>query len=674
MFIRRIVKQNNVLISEDFDGTLLDSPKIVMLFSKIPPSFCTVLRAASTSSPARGPNVKTFEIYRYDPEKPEQKPFLQKYDVDLTQCGTMVLDALIKIKNEMDPTLTFRRSCREGICGSCAMNIGGENTLACICNINKDTKYSTKIYPLPHMYVVKDLVPDMTLFYEQYASVQPWLQKNRPTELGKIENFQSQAERDKLDGLYECILCACCSTSCPSYWWNSDKYLGPAALLQSYRWIVDSRDDKAKERLARLTDPFSVFKCHTILNCTKTCPKHLNPAKAIGEIKKLLTGIDTKPEPKQASNKNICSVRAVKDAQQLEGESKIVEEKRRCWGNQNGEEKARWYSEGEQIESGTFVYECRDTKVVPVGCLDESGRQIGLKEIFVSKGLLMQCSLSRWGSEVQLKTIGCVLEGKQNKSVVPVGKNWAEKESQTWWECAVEGTAVRARLGGCLDLETLSRLRIGESIDRGRTTFECQSKGADVVKMVAVGCVSSGGEHQRIGQQWQDGDFLFYCKRTAAGACEKSCVGCVLQGRRLYDGDRLQQKRTVFQCEIRPKRHALSPVACVSESGVERVIDCKWNDQSKDGTYRLKRHCVLREGRADIDTLGCVFEKDGVSRLTLKAGTFTIWREAMNISPLGVSCRRALVDGDEWPLLETFSASEVADRTNGLTEDIDPRI
>uniref|UniRef100_A0A183BMS5 Fer2_3 domain-containing protein n=1 Tax=Globodera pallida TaxID=36090 RepID=A0A183BMS5_GLOPA len=174
--------------------------------------------------------------------------------------------------------------------------------------------------------------------------------------------------------------------------------------------------------------------------------------------------------------------------------------------------------------------------------------------------------------------------------------------------------------------------------------------------------------------RFQDGDFLFYCKRTAAGACEKSCVGCVLQGRRLYDGDRLQQKRTVFQCEIRPKRHALSPVACVSENGVERVIDCKWNDQSKDGTYRLKRHCVLREGRADIDTLGCVFEKDGVSRLTLKAGTFTIWREAMNISPLGVSCRRALVDGDEWPLLETFPASEVADRTNGLAEDIDPRI
>ncbi|KAL3123395.1 hypothetical protein niasHT_004567 [Heterodera trifolii] len=273
-----------------------------MLLSKIPPPFCIALRAASTNPPARGPNVKTFEIYRYNPEKPEQKPFLQKYDVDLNQCGPMVLDALIKIKNEMDPTLTFRRSCREGICGSCAMNIGGENTLACICNIEKDTKYSTKIYPLPHMYVVKDLVPDMTLFYEQYASVQPWLQKNKATKLGEAENFQSQAERTKLDGLYECILCACCSTSCPSYWWNSDKYMGPAALLQSYRWIIDSRDDKANERLERLTDPFSVFKCHTILNCTKTCPKHLNPAKAIGEIKKLLTGMETKPAPKQAAN------------------------------------------------------------------------------------------------------------------------------------------------------------------------------------------------------------------------------------------------------------------------------------------------------------------------------------------------------------------------------------
>ena len=178
---------------------------------------------------------------------------LQKYDVDLDNCGPMILDALIKIKNEVDPTLTFRRSCREGICGSCAMNIGGANTLACICNIDKNTSKSTKIYPLPHMYVVKDLVPDMNLFYAQYASIQPWIQKDTPIKLGEKELHQSVAEREKLvswihahdfetkaynfkDGLYECILCACCSTSCPSYWWNADKYLGPAILLQAYRY------------------------------------------------------------------------------------------------------------------------------------------------------------------------------------------------------------------------------------------------------------------------------------------------------------------------------------------------------------------------------------------------------------------------------------------------------
>ncbi|CAD6198283.1 unnamed protein product [Caenorhabditis auriculariae] len=260
----------------------------------------TACRAASGSAataPKKGKRVKTFNIYRYNPDIPGGKPYMQKFDVDLDQCGTMVLDALIKIKNETDTTLTFRRSCREGICGSCAMNIGGQNTLACICKIDSDTSKTTNIYPLPHMYVVKDLVPDMNLFYAQYASIQPWLQKKTPITLGENQLHQSVAERDRLDGLYECILCACCSTSCPSYWWNADKYLGPAVLMQAYRWIIDSRDDFAKERLHRMHDSFSAFKCHTIMNCTKTCPKHLNPAKAIGEIKSLLTGLKTKPEP-----------------------------------------------------------------------------------------------------------------------------------------------------------------------------------------------------------------------------------------------------------------------------------------------------------------------------------------------------------------------------------------
>jgi succinate dehydrogenase (ubiquinone) iron-sulfur subunit len=198
----------------------------------------------------------------------------------------MVLDALIKIKNEMDPTLTFRRSCREGICGSCAMNIEGGNTLACLGRIDRNTSKSTKIYPLPNMHVVKDLVPDLTNFYKQYKSIEPFLkQKTGPPADGK-ENLQTIEDRKKLDGLYECILCACCSTSCPSYWWNQDEYLGPAVLMQAYRWMADSRDQFGRERRDMLQDKFSVYRCHTIMNCAKTCPKGLNPGKAIAQIKK----------------------------------------------------------------------------------------------------------------------------------------------------------------------------------------------------------------------------------------------------------------------------------------------------------------------------------------------------------------------------------------------------
>ncbi|KAH0269352.1 succinate dehydrogenase iron-sulfur protein, partial [Aureobasidium melanogenum] len=197
----------------------------------------------------------------------------------------MMLDALIRIKNELDPTLTFRRSCREGICGSCAMNIDGVNTLACLCRIPTDTKAESRIYPLPHTYVVKDLVPDLTQFYKQYKSIKPFLQRETAPEDGR-EYRQSPAERRKLDGLYECILCACCSTSCPSYWWNSEEYLGPAILLQSYRWIADSRDEKTAVRQDALNNSMSLYRCHTILNCSRTCPKGLNPALAIAELKK----------------------------------------------------------------------------------------------------------------------------------------------------------------------------------------------------------------------------------------------------------------------------------------------------------------------------------------------------------------------------------------------------
>ncbi|GAB0096145.1 succinate dehydrogenase [Sergentomyia squamirostris] len=242
--------------------------------------------------------VKEFQVYRWNPDEPSKKPHMQTYKVDLKDCGPMVLDALIKIKNEMDPTLTFRRSCREGICGSCAMNIGGTNTLACICKIDRDTSKAEKIYPLPHMYVVKDLVPDMNNFYAQYKSIQPWLQRKDSSEKkGDAQYLQSVEDRAKLDGLYECIMCACCSTSCPSYWWNSDKYLGPAVLMQAYRWIIDSRDEKTEERLDKLRDPFSVYRCHTIMNCSRTCPKGLNPGQSIAEIKKLMSGLAKKNEP-----------------------------------------------------------------------------------------------------------------------------------------------------------------------------------------------------------------------------------------------------------------------------------------------------------------------------------------------------------------------------------------
>lgn len=229
--------------------------------------------------------TKTFKIYRYNPED-EGNPHLDTYHVNTEECGPMVLDALIKIKNETDSTLTFRRSCREGICGSCAMNIDGTNTLACIKGID-EIKGEVKIYPLPHMPVVKDLVPDLSHFYAQLRSVTPWLQTETKAE-GDKERLQSPEDRAKLDGLYECILCACCSTSCPSYWWNGDRYLGPAILLQAYRWLVDSRDENAGERLDFLEDPFRLYRCHTIMNCAKTCPKGLNPAEAISGIKRMM--------------------------------------------------------------------------------------------------------------------------------------------------------------------------------------------------------------------------------------------------------------------------------------------------------------------------------------------------------------------------------------------------
>ena len=235
-------------------------------------------------APEGAKRIRKFHVYRWNPED-GKNPTVDTFEVDLDTCGPMILDALIKIKDELDPSLTFRRSCREGVCGSCAMNIDGTNTLACTRTMD-EVKGDVKVYPLPHMSVIKDLVPDMTNFYAQYASVEPWIKTSTPEP--SRERLQSREDRAKLDGLWECVLCACCTTACPSYWWNEDRYLGPAVLLQAYRFIADSRDDHTGERLDDLEDPFRLYRCHTILNCTQTCPKGLNPAKAIAETKKLM--------------------------------------------------------------------------------------------------------------------------------------------------------------------------------------------------------------------------------------------------------------------------------------------------------------------------------------------------------------------------------------------------
>ncbi len=249
------------------------------------PRNSTVKKGQTWPAPRGASQPKTLRVYRWSPDD-GKNPRVDTYQVDLDDCGPMVLDALIKIKDEVDASLTFRRSCREGVCGSCSMNIDGTNTLACTKFIS-EISGDAKIYPLPHLKVVKDLVPDLTNAYAQLASVEPWMKTQTPPPPDS-ERLQSEDDRRRLDGLYECILCFSCTTSCPSYWWNEDRYLGPAILLQAYRWIADSRDEYTGERLDALEDPFRLYRCHTIMNCSQTCPKALNPAKAIAEIKKLM--------------------------------------------------------------------------------------------------------------------------------------------------------------------------------------------------------------------------------------------------------------------------------------------------------------------------------------------------------------------------------------------------
>ena len=242
----------------------------------------STINAGHTWPRPNSSEVIEFKIYRWNPDD-GRNPRLDRYFIDGEDCGPMVLDGLIWIKNNIDPTLAFRRSCREGICGSCSMNIGGQNTLACTKSMAGEASKPVRILPLPHQPVIKDLVPDLTNFYAQIASVEPWLQTKSPTP--QKEWRQSVDDRERLDGLYECILCACCSTSCPSYWWNPERFLGPAALIQAARWVNDSRDEATGERLDNLEDPYRIYRCHTIMNCVKACPKGLNPAEAIANLR-----------------------------------------------------------------------------------------------------------------------------------------------------------------------------------------------------------------------------------------------------------------------------------------------------------------------------------------------------------------------------------------------------
>ncbi|CAK1589175.1 unnamed protein product [Parnassius mnemosyne] len=237
---------------------------------------------------------RVFKVYRFPGILANEKPKVETFEVDVSTCGKMVLDAMIKIK-DMDPTFTFRRSCREGICGSCAVNLQGRNCLACITQIPQSKTMS--LYPIPHMYVIRDLVVDMTHFFKGYASIRPYLVRKTQGPLGQQQYAQSVKDSLKMNGLYECVLCSCCATACPSYWWNGRRFLGPASLLHAYRWVIDSRDEDTEQRLKDLRDDFKAFRCHTIMNCSLDCPKGLHPAQAIAKLKLLISGMEKKPSP-----------------------------------------------------------------------------------------------------------------------------------------------------------------------------------------------------------------------------------------------------------------------------------------------------------------------------------------------------------------------------------------
>ncbi|KAG6800410.1 succinate dehydrogenase [ubiquinone] iron-sulfur subunit-like [Apis mellifera caucasica] len=300
--LRRYKCQNNRFRSHRFLSSTKKAEKPPSEEDKLVTTEIAIVKECKTPPEERKidikPRLQTIRVYRWNPEKPNVKPYMQQFSVDLNKCtGTMVLDVLALIKAEYDPTLSYRKSCREGICGCCAMNINGVNNLACITKALESSK-PIVIYPLPHSYVIRDLVTDLEQYLKQYKNIEPFLKRTgEDNYVGLRQILQSPRDRDKLNGLYECILCGCCTFACPPYWWLGDKFLGPSTLLQAYRWIIDSRDMGHKERLTKLRDYYSVYRCHTIFNCTKTCPKGLNPGKAVAQIKRLLAGLAKKDRP-----------------------------------------------------------------------------------------------------------------------------------------------------------------------------------------------------------------------------------------------------------------------------------------------------------------------------------------------------------------------------------------
>lgn len=254
---------------------------------RLPPN-SRIVKGKTYPAPQNAKSPRKVHIYRWNSGS-EELPRMDTYTIDVEDTGEMVLDAIIKIISEVDPSIALRRSCREGVCGSCAMNINGKNGLACLTRM-ADIKNDITLTPLPHLHVIKDLVGSLETLYAQYEMVEPWLKSD--TAAPERERLQLPEERKKLDGQYECILCFCCSTSCPSYWWNGEKFLGPAILLQAHRWVADSRDEHTGERLDALDDPFRMYRCHTIMNCTSACPKGLDPSKAIADMKRRLAERD----------------------------------------------------------------------------------------------------------------------------------------------------------------------------------------------------------------------------------------------------------------------------------------------------------------------------------------------------------------------------------------------